>query len=214
MGVTLPSSGDKIRFTYSVEVKEKGRVDPQNPMNSQRFQAGSLQVHQQEIDIVTNRVARLLTALSNFYKVFDVREQGNHLIQYRAHLLPERTVVCEYRAYLACAEPPDENVEVSPVGFRFEYCFTDGGGQVRSDSDLVAFDGHTYVAKINGVGPPQRYPTYRSLLLAEMAFIRRLVESHTERLVSFECVSRELGYRVSTFSVTHPTAGITTSRCE
>jgi len=72
MGVTLLSSGDKFRFTYSVEVKEKGRVDLQNLMSSQRFQGGSLQVHQQEIDIVTNRAARLLTAVSDFYTVFDV----------------------------------------------------------------------------------------------------------------------------------------------
>jgi hypothetical protein len=215
MGVTLPSSGDKFRFTYSVEVKEKGRVDPQNLMNSQRFQGGSLQVHQQEIDIVTNRGACLLTALSDFYKVFDVREQGNHLIQYHARLLPEETSICDYRAYLACAEPPDAELEVLPVEFRFEYFFASGNGQVRSSIDAVAFeDGDTYVARINGVGPPQRYPTYRSLVLAEMEFIHRLIENRMERLVSYECVSRELGYRVSMFSVTRPTTSLTTSRCE
>jgi hypothetical protein len=200
MGVTLPSSGDKFRFTYSVEVKEIGRVDPQNLMNSQRFQRGSPQVHGREIDIVTNPGAGLLTALSDFYKVFDVREQGDHLIRYEARRLLEETPTSRYRAYLPYPEPADEKLEASSVEFHFQYRFVNDNGQVTSDSDLVALDGHTYVAKINGVGAPHRYPTYRSLLLAEMEFIRRLVENQTKRLVSYECVSRELGYRVSTFS--------------
>jgi hypothetical protein len=142
----------------------------------------------------------LLTALSDFYKVFDVREQGDHLIQYEAHRLPEETPTSRYRAYLPCPEPADEELEASSVEFHFQYRFVNDSGQVTSDSDLVALDGHTYVAKINGVGAPHRYPTYRSLLLAEMEFIRRLVENQIKRLVSYECVSRELGYRVSTFS--------------
>jgi len=202
MGVTLANSGEKLRFTYSVEVKEKGRVSTPNLMRSRRFNGGSLQLHEQEIDIVlsTDR-CDISVALRDFYATFDIREQGNHLMQFQAHLHPQGTSICGYRAYLACAEPSDERIEASRVAFRFRSSYIDNEGREVSSSELIEIDGYTYLANVSGTGPLRRYPTYRSLLSAEMKFIQRMIENRVKKLHSYECVSQELGERLSAFSV-------------
>lgn len=202
MGITLPRSGDSLRFTYSVEIKENGRRDAKNLINPQRFQGGSMQIHQQEIDIpVPQGGAGILEAIREFFCVFDIREQGNHLFGFKARLQSSGALMGEYRATLACAEPADNTIKDFPVTFEFQYTVVDENDRVATGSELIVLDGHTYVQKINFVGPLQRFPAYRSLLLAEMKFVWRLVEKGVKRLVAYDCVSRDLGYRVSAFSV-------------
>jgi hypothetical protein len=202
MGVTVPGIGDRLRFTYCVEVKERGRSDPRNLIDAKRFGGGSsLQMPQQQIDVaVPQGGVGILEAIRNFFYIFDIREQGNHLFGFEARLQSNGALIGEYRAGLPCAEPADDKIEDFPVAFEFQYTASDDYGHVVTGSELVAFDGHTYMQKLNFGRPPQRSPTYRSLLLAEMEFVRRLVEKCVRRLVAYDCVSCDLGYRVSGFS--------------
>jgi hypothetical protein len=202
IGVTLPNSEDKVRFTYSVECKEKGRTDANNLIAPTRFSGGSLQVAQQQIDVPTDSShPQLLQLVRDFYSVFDVREQGNHLIGFEFRY-PPRFCACKYRAYLPCPEPPDDELEAFPLTFEFEYAFLDQEKRVVKGNELIEIDGDTYLARFNGVGPAHRQPTYRSLLIAEMEFIRRAIEKGIDGILSYEAKSRELGYRCSEFKAT------------
>jgi hypothetical protein len=202
LGITVPGIGDRLRFTYCVEIKERGRSDPRNLIDAKRFGGGSsLKMSQQEIDItVPHGGAAILEAIRNFFYVFDIREQGNHLFGFEARLQSNGALMGEYRAGLPCAEPADDKIEDFPVTFEFQYTAIDGCDHEITGSELIAFDGHTYMQELNFGKPPQRSPTYRSLLLAEMEFIRRLVNKCVRRVVAYDCISRELGYRVSGFS--------------
>jgi hypothetical protein len=201
MGITLPWSGDSLRFTYSVEIKEKGRGDGKNLMNSKRFQGGSMGMHQQEIDIaVPQGDAGIIETIRDFFRVLDIREQGNHLFGFEIRLQSSGALVGKYHATLPCAEPADNVIHAFPVTFEFQYTVADEDDRVTTGKELIALNGHTYVQKINFVGPLQRFPAYRSLLLAEMEFLRRLMEKGVKRAVAYDCVSRDLGHRVSSFS--------------
>jgi hypothetical protein len=69
LGITLPGRGDSVRFTYSVEIKEKGRSAATDLVNPKRFEGGSsVGLHQQEIDIATPQSgARILEAIRDFF---------------------------------------------------------------------------------------------------------------------------------------------------
>lgn len=196
IGVTLPASQQTIRFTYSVESKEKGRTDPRNLVVPERFGGhSSLQLHEQQIDIPTNGgPAALLQAISDFYSVFDIREQGNHLISFDA--TDRASSLYEYRAYLPCAEPPDEQIAPFPLVFEFVYTATKEGRALQ-EAVQIRIDGHAYWASFNGVGPLHLHPTYRSLLIAEMEFLHRLMHEGVTDLLSYETRSMNMVYRCS-----------------
>lgn len=203
VGVTLPNSGEMIRFTYSQEVKEVGRTDATNLTNSTRYGGGSsMQAHEKHIDVPADRgPLRILLAIRDFYTVFDVREHGNHLFSFKARD-PADAWSCSYRAHLPCAEPSDDKIDAQSVAFDFTYSFRDRDGRVLHAKECIELDGHTYPAQYNGHGPLHLHGTYRSLLIAEMTFIQGLIGKGFDELISYEATSRESGYRCSEFKVT------------
>jgi hypothetical protein len=201
IGVTLPNAGPMARFTYSVEFKERGRTDAINLTHPQRFSGGSMGLHDQQIDVPTdNNRQSILRAIYEFYTLFDVREHGNHLFSFEASS-PINSWRCKYRAYLPCAEPADEKIEAHSLLFEFEYVFRDSNGQLSKAVEGVEINGDTYLAQYNGVGPLHLHVTYRSLLVAEIEFIRRLIDRGIDEPVSYETRSRETDCRCSEFRV-------------
>jgi hypothetical protein len=209
VGVTLPNSGDMVRFTYSQELKEVGRTDATNLTNPTRYGgASSMQMHEKHIDVPADSgPPRMLLAIRDFYTVFDVREHGNHLFSFEARD-PADAWNCSYRAYLPCAEPADDKIDPRTVVFEFEYAFHDRDGRVSHATESVELDGHTYQAQYNGVGPLHVHETYRSLLIAEMTFIQRLIDRGFDALISYEVKSRETECRCSEFNVTSPSTSM------
>jgi hypothetical protein len=206
VGVTLPNSGDMARFSYSVESKEKGRTNAPNLTNPTRFSGGSMGLHEQHIHVPADTdQPSMLRAVRAFYSVFDVREHGNHLIGFEA-CDAVRLWKCTYRAYLPCGEPADGKIDTHSLLFEFEYSFRDSKGCVSIDTEQVEMDGDTYLAQFNGVGPLHLHATYRSLLLAEMEFIQRLIGKGINGLISYEARNRETGYRCSEFKSFEATA--------
>ncbi len=203
VGVTLPNAGDMVRFTYSQEVKEIGRTDTTNLTNPKRYGGGSsMGMREKHIDVpAVSGPLRMLPALRDFYAVFDVREHGNHLFSFEARD-PADEWSCAYRAYLPCAEPADDKIVPYRVMFEFEYALYDHDGRVFEDTERVELDGHTYQAQYNGVGPLHLHVAYRSLLVAEMTFIQRLIDRGFDALISYEVRSRETGFRCSEFRMT------------
>lgn len=201
IGVSMPNLGDTVSFVYSVEKKEIGRSDPGNLVEPKRSGGISVQVHGQQINIPLKAACNsMLNVLLDFYRVFDIREHGNHLVGFTA--TGDR--LCnsskfEYRAYLPVPEPKDDEIEEYSVAFSFQYSFLDQNGRILSDNEFVELNGHTYLNSDNGVGALRRRPTYRSLLIAEMEFVQRLSAMDIRCLLSYECTSRELGYRCSEF---------------
>ena len=104
LGVSLTNAPERLRFTYSVEFKEKGRTDAVDLTVAQRFHAGSSQMHGQEIDVPVDAGApNAFRLVADFYKIFDVREHGNDLIGFVAkdhHGSPK----CRYNAFLVCPD--------------------------------------------------------------------------------------------------------------
>jgi hypothetical protein len=208
VGVTLPNSGDMIRFTYSVEVKEVGRTDATNLTNPTRYGGGSsMQMHEKHIDVPADSNPLMLRAIRDFYTVFDVREHGNHLFSFEARD-PAGVWGCTYRAYLPCAEPADDKIDPGKVMFEFDYAFRDRHGRVSKDTERIELDGDTYRAQYNGVGPLHLHVTYRSLLLAEMTFVQRLIDRGVDALISYDVKSRETRFRCSEFKATRVAAPI------
>jgi hypothetical protein len=140
----------------------------------------------------------LVHAIRDFYNLFDTREQGNHLIAFQASSAAF-SIACGYRAYLPCAEPGDVKIVTHPLGFEFAYRAS-RDGQTFEDKLQIRFDGHAYWAALNGIGPLYLHPTYRSLLIAEMEFLRLLIESGVDDLSTYETRSLDLDYRCSKFS--------------
>jgi hypothetical protein len=201
IGVTLPSAGPMARFTYSVECKERGRTDAVNLTLAERFSGGSVQLHDQQIDVPTdNNRQSILRAIYDFYTVFDVREHGNHMISFDASS-PIDSWICKYRAYLPCGEPADEKMEAHSLLFELAYALHHSDGQITRATEEVEIKGDTYLAQYNGVGPLHLHVTYRSLLIAEMEFIERLIDRGMDGALSYETRSRETGYRCSEFRV-------------
>jgi len=206
VGVTLPNFGDMVRFTYSQEMREKGRTHATNLTSPKRYSGGSVGLHGQQIDVpARNRHPSMLRAIQDFYTVFDVREHGNHLFSFEARD-PAGAWGCTYRAYLPCAEPADDKIDPDKVVFEFAYAFRDPDGRVSKDTEHIELDGHTYQAQYNGVGPLHLHVTYRSLLLAEMTFVQRLIDRGVDALISYEVKSRETGFRCSEFKAARITA--------
>jgi len=174
IGVTLDESADRVRFTYSVEMKERGRNDPVDLMTPTRYERGSMQLHQQEIDIPSDPSSLdVLSLVASFYKAFDVREHGNHLIQFAADGI-NLSARCRYRVYLPCAEPGDDDLQVQPHSFQFRYTMRSSDGETQRQEETITVEAETYWKQYNGVGPLHLHPTCRSLLLAEMEFLERL----------------------------------------
>jgi len=201
IGVTMPNLGDTVSFVYSVEKKEIGRSDSMNLVNSKRNGGISVQMHEQQINIpLKNGCDSILDVMCDFYRVFDIREHGNHLITLAVNGDNLRNSTSyKYRAYLPAAEPKDDEIDEFRVAFAFEYSFLNQNGNVFNDSEVIEFDGYAYLSGDNGVGELRRRPTYRSLLVAEMEFVQRLFSKDIKCLLSYDCKSRELGYRCSEF---------------
>lgn len=198
IGVTLPNSGPLKRFVYSVEKKEVGRNDPTNLTNPKRFSNSSVQLHSQEIDVVSGDDASILQAVYDFLRIFDLREHGNHLIGYK--ILGsglEGGPEWEYRTYLPCDELAYDMIESQPVRFKYECSLLNQDGQLFNDSEIITFDGYPYLTRNNSVGALCRRPAYRSLLEAEMIFIQRLLAKPPTTLISHECWEELSGLRVS-----------------
>ena len=139
-------------------------------------------------------------AINDFYRVFDIREHGNHLIVFKVYGdNPPGSLLCEYGAFLACGEPGDDKIEESSVLFEFQYSFFDQDKRIMQDTEVIEFEGHTYMAPNNGVGKLYRQHTHRSLLIAEMEFIQRLIAKGINELISYECWTREPAYPCSLF---------------
>jgi hypothetical protein len=155
-------------------------------------------MHEKHIDVPAGGDSHMLHALRDFYSVFDVREHGNHLTAFEMHD-PVHSLSCTYRAFLPCAEPADAKIQVQTITFEFEYAFRGRDGGELKGTEHVEVDGHTYMAQYNFVGPLHLHVTYRSLLIAEMSFIQRLIDRGIAALISYETKSRETGFRCSEF---------------
>ena len=201
IGVTLPSLKNAKRFVYSTEKKEVGRTDAVNLTAPERFKAGSVQFHEQEIDIPEKEdQPGILHAINDFYRVFDIREHGNHLFTFKVYGdNPPGFLLCEYKAFLECNEPGDDKIEESSVLFEFAYSFFDQDKRIMQDTEVIEFEGHTYMAPNNAVGELHSRHTHRSLLIAEMEFIQRLTARGINELISYECWTREPAYPCSLF---------------
>jgi len=99
--------------------------------------------------------------------------------------------LCEYNAFLACGEPGDDAIEASRVALEFEYSFLDQHQRTVTDTEYIALDGHTYRVPNHDL---YRHLTHRSLLVAQMEFIRRLIDKGREQLLAYECISRDPAY--------------------
>lgn len=199
IGVTLDDSSNRVRFTYSVELKECGRNEPVDLMTPKRYECGSMQ-RQQEIDIPSDPSSRdFLSLVASFYKAFDVREHGNNLIQFdvNENRLSAR---CHYRVFLPCAEPGDDDLQVQPHSFKVRYFTRSPEGEIQHKEETIAVEAETYWKQYNGVGPLHFHPTYRSLLLAEMEFLERLSSQGIVELFRYEVFHDEIG-RCSEFVV-------------
>lgn len=200
LGVTLANSHERLRFTYSVEFKEKGRTDAVDLTVAQRFFAGSMQLHGQEIDVpVDSGALNGLQLVADFYKIFDVREHGNNLIGFVAtdHCGSQK---CRYDAYLACAEPADKALQVQRLSFHVKYFLHSATGGIQAGEETVTVDAEAYWTQFNGVGPLRLHPTHRALLVAEMKFLDRLADRGLTNLVRYEVFHEEVG-RCSEFEI-------------
>ena len=193
IGVTLSNAPDRVRFTYSVEVKERGRTDATDLTSAQRHESGSLQLHEQEIDVAAGPGApNVMGMVAAFFSIFDVREHGNHLIEFRARR-PNGSQVCRYRAFLACAEPADHTLEKRPLTFQVRYSVHARDGRTVAGEDTVVTEAETYWTQFNGIGPLHLHPTYRSLLVAEMEFLNRLIDRGIDGSLRYEVLNAEVG---------------------
>jgi hypothetical protein len=193
MGVTLSCAPQRIRFTYSVECKEKGRTDPLDLTVAKRFSGGSLQLHEQEIDIpVDGGMPSGLQLVAGFYKIFDVREHGNNLISF-GMTNGHGSQQCRYEVFLACAEPADEKLEVHRITYHVKFSMRVATGEIEAREETVVVDAEAYWTRFNGVGPLRLHPTYRSLLVAEMEFLDRLATRGLNDLVRYEVFNDEVG---------------------
>lgn len=200
IGVTLDDSSDRVRFTYSVEMKERGRTDPVDLMTPMRYERGALQLHQQEIDITSEPSSwDVISLVASFYKVLDVREHGNHLIQFDIDGT-SLSARCRYRVLLPCAEPGDDDLQVQPYSFQVRYSTRSPDGKIQCQEETITVEAETYWKQYNGVGPLHLHPTYRSLLLAEMEFLERLSARGLGGLSRYEVSHNEMG-RCSEFVV-------------
>lgn len=201
MDVTLSSLPERFRFTYSVEFKEQGRTDALDLTIAKRFSPGSLQLHDQDIDVSAGGgTPSALQLVTDFYKVFDVREHGNDLIYFvvtDGHGSPK----CRYEAFLACPEPADEALEVQRLTYKVKYSVRAATGEIQAGEETVIVDAEAYWTRFNGVGPLRLCPTHRSLLVAEMEFLDRLADRGLTDLVRYEVFNDEVG-RCSEFEST------------
>jgi hypothetical protein len=133
-----------------------------------------MQLHEQEIDIpVGAGMPSGLQLVTDFYKVFDVREHGNDLICFAA-TDGHGSQKCGHDVFLACAEPADEELEVHRITYHVKFSMRVATGEIEASEETVVVDAEAYWTRFNGVGPLRLHPTYRSLLVAEMEFLDRL----------------------------------------
>src|ERR1044071_385294 len=193
LGVTLPNPPESLRFTYSVEFREKGRAHEVDLTAAQRFSGGSVQLHGQEIDVpVDAGTPNTLRLVGDFYKIFDVREHGNNMIQFRA-ADPHGSPKCRYGVFLACSEPADETLQVQRLSFQIKYVVRSASGELQTREETVVVDAEAYWAPFNGVGPLHQCPTHRALLIAEMDILDRLTDRGVTSLVRYEVFHDEVG---------------------
>jgi hypothetical protein len=193
IGVTVPGTPDRIRFIYSVEKKELGRTSGTDLTSPKRYGGESMGgVHEQEIDVaVEPSKATALDAVAAFYRIFDIREHGNHLIEFQAQG-PTGSPVCRYEAHLVCGEPSDDRLEMNSLTFHFKYSFRAIDGGTALAEEIAINDAETYWSQFNDVGSLHLCPTYRSLMVAEMAFLTRLLDRGIS-LIRYEVFNEEVG---------------------
>ena len=203
IGVSMPTLGDTVSFDYSVEKKESGRSNTKNLVESKRNGGYSFQMHGQQIKIPLKvDCVSIIEVMHDFYRVFDIKEHGNHLISFTVNGDNWcNSTIYKYRAYLPVAEPKDAEIEEYRTAFSFDYSFLNPNGGISNDTEIIELDGHTYLQTDNRVGELRRRPTYRSLLIAEMEFVQRLYDKDRKRLVFYECKSRILNFLCSEFKM-------------
>lgn len=200
LGVSLTNAPERLRFTYSVESMEKGRTDAVDLTAVQRSSTIALQMHDQEIDVPVDPDApNIFRLISDFYKIFDVREHGNDLIGFVAkdH---HGSLNCRYDVFLVCPDAADEALHVQQLSFQVKYSVHAANGGVEKGEETVVVEAEAYWAPFNYVGPLHLHPTHRSLLAAEIVFLDRLADRGVNGLMHYEVYHDEVG-RCSKFEI-------------
>lgn len=204
VGVTLPGAGYPVRFVYSVEFRERGRTDPIDLSTSSRFGSGGGSSGL-TIDLPEKVGAGgPVRAIATFYQLFDIREHGNELRSFESSFGSPAWNI-RYRAFLATGEPADEKLEPRRLRFRFRVAEKRDDAHTLTAVEMVEIDGLAYMSRWNGAGPLRINPCLRTLLSAEMEFIRRLSASQHEMPLEIECVEEESECPCSRFLIARAT---------
>ncbi|TWB42588.1 hypothetical protein [Nitrospirillum pindoramense] len=202
LGTSFPEGTERVYFCYSVERREVGRTHRQNLMLKRQIGHGA-QVHQQMISIpIVDGKNDALNFIRQFYRIFDVREHGNHLIGFRIQRIPDiNGIEFDYMLTLPSHQPSDKDMEIKELSFEFSYEYLDDGDSLHRLIKSITLRGATYYSGSPGDNRRFLTPSRGMLHGAEMAFLDYLSEMKVRNLKSYICSCPEINRRCSEFNM-------------